>query len=479
MVFAVTSAFAACSFDPKGLPMASDGDSGATDAPSSTDGQASTDADPTQPDADPNVDADIVSPTDAMPDAEICLSECLVNDQFRDCGNGGIIIDCPLGCGGGTPHCFQLDPSNGADESHLLGVTSGLLVAANQSGIIDSDTGQIDIDSTPERVAGTGVFNGMGFYTLSPTTAVLAVDSVTFETNSYVRVDGTRSLIILSRGDIVLGGFIDIAGGCVPAIDGVDCARSGGGTGATNLVASSGCGPGGDGFGGSGPEAGGGGGALGQAGARGGNGDATHTGGAGGTTAGCPGASLIPLVGGSGGGVGGSGSAGAGGFGGGGGGALQLSSYTSIDVVGTLLPNEESSIWAGGAGGGGAVGGNGGGGGGGGGALLLEAPAITISHALIGANGGGGGGGDNGADGTSGQLSTGQAPGGAGAAPSNGGGDGGSAAGAPTIGGEPIDGGGGGGGGAGLIRLNVPVSGLTIGSSTISPLHTRADPVVL
>lgn len=455
-----------CSFDTGGLPGAGDDGGGAR-----PDATGSIDADPNAPDADPNApDAEPSTPDAAAPiDAEVCVTECVTNDTYRDCDAGGTIVDCPLGCGGGTPHCFELDPSNGADIDDLDGVTAGLEIAGDEIATINSDSGQIDIDLVPERIAGTGVISGIGFYVLSNSVSVVAVDFVNMESESYLRVSGTRSLIILSRGDMDIAGFIDIAGGCIFTED-VDCAGPGGGAGANGGIPATGCGAGGNGDGGMGPEAGGGGGAMGENGARGGDGNGGNPGGTAGSAAGCPGASLEPLVGGSGGGTGG---AGAGGRGGGGGGALQLSSYTSIDIIGTV--QEQAAIWAGGAGGGGAFSTNGGGGGGAGGAILLEAPEVTISNALIGANGGGGGGGVDGENGGPGGLSADRALGGAGAGASDGG-LGGADNGAPTTGEEDIDGAGGGGGGRGRVRFNVPQAGLMTGGSTISPDPSQADP---
>lgn len=139
-----------------------------------------------------------------------------------------------------------------------------------------------------------------------------------------------------------------------------------------------------------------------------------------------------------------------------GGGAIQISSGTSILVVGVGI------ITA--SGGGGSYGG-----GGSGGAILLEAPTITIEGNVT-ANGGGGGvyssvgsvAGQNGQ--ANGQPAAGATPGSGASPPLGGAGSAGAMSGgsAATFGDASVDVGGG-GGGAGWIRLNT-----TSGSATVS-----------
>ncbi len=476
-----------CVFDQGGVGAAGDRDAATNDG-GNTDGRAVADGGD-DIDAGGATDARLVADAsgavdarandDATPsDAGICVTECVSSTQLRDCTQGGSIIDCPLGCGGGTidPHCQEIVPSNGATAADLAGVSSGLTLAANEVGVINTDTGEITIDGSPVRAAGAGLVGGIGYRKVSATIAVVAVKSLTMHPASYLRPSGARALILLSEGDVsITAALIDIAGGC-RGTDQVTCGGPGGGAGAggTLLGAAAGCGPGGNGTGGpSGPESGGGGGAMGVSGGDGGdgNGSGTRPGGAGGVTTICPGASLVPLAGGSGGGRGG-GTSQIGGAGGGGAGALQITSFTRIILA--SASSVGAVIWAGGAGGAGTDA-NGGGGGGSGGAILLEAPAIEVTASNLAANGGGGGDGKSGANGKFGTIDTTPAAGGTGDKP---GGAGGARNSAAQPGTGPTDDAGGGGAGVGRIRLNVPAAALTLSGETISPAHTRADPAV-
>ncbi len=447
----------ACSFDTTGINGDRDGANPVIDA-AVFDG------------ASPVIDAD------PGPDQDSCVDECLTGTVLHDCDTGEDVT-CDLGCyDSGTPHCGQLVPSNGASANQLSGVSQGLHIGADAKADIDSDDGTIEIDGDTIREAGVGVGpSGIGYFTLDDSRiAVLAVADFTMADGSYLEIHGARGLIILSDGEVVIEGFIDIAGGCPDDLANVSCAGPGGGQGAVFEVhAAGGCGPGGDGWGGSGvPDAGGGGGALGKNGAKGGDASDASLGGSAGLASGCPGATAVPLRGGSGGGTGHESGTGAGG---GGGGALQITSLTSISILGS-----GAAIWAGGAGGGGTEDTHGGGGGGAGGAILLEAPAITLQDGGLAANGGGGGSGNGGSAGEYGLLETAAAQGGAnpGSDTSGDGGAGGARYADAQPGDGPIDGAGGGGGGGGIIRFNVPAAELTVDSVIISPEESRGDLVV-
>lgn len=219
---------------------------------------------------------------------------------------------------------------------------------------------------------------------------VLRASDVAIGPSARLDVTGAHPFVILAGGTVTVEGILDAsARGETPG--------PGGGLGGAPGRDGRGVGVGG-GAGGRGTDpwdAGGGGAGMCGPGGRGGNCESGYNGGAGG-----PGVALAswlagPLQGGSGGGAGGirhrmDGSAYVypnAGRGGGGGGAVQISAL-QIVVSGSILVT-------GGGGGGGAGGGNDGGGGGGagsGGALLLEAGAVSLGDARIGALGGGGGG---------------------------------------------------------------------------------------
>ncbi len=457
-VMVAVLALSACQFDQGGLGFgADDGGTNGADARRPGDGGATVNAGGA--DARPGPDAN-----------GTCTSACVNATQFRDCSQGGAVIDCPLGCGGGVadPHCQEMVPSNGVTRADLSGVTKGLVVPKNKTGFVNVDTGEIIVNGNTVRDAGNGIDAGIGYFQRGGL-AVFALSSVSLGEGSSVRLSGNRPVILLSDGDVSIdGGTLDLTGGCFNSTE-TTCGGAGGGNGAFGTFGASGCGPGGNGTGGNnGPEAGGGGGGMGAVGAKGGDGDGTRPGGSGGIITSCPGPTLVPLGGGSGGGRGGGGDQ-LGGNGGGGGGGVQISSFTSISL--TKAGPKRGAIDAGGSGGSGNDG-NGGGGAGSGGGILLEAPSITVSNATLAANGGGGGDGGGGTDGESGTLTTQPAAGGTGGNP---GGDGGALNDAAQPGTGPTDGGGGGGAGVGIIRLNVPASGLSLSGEIISPAHTRGD----
>lgn len=374
---------AGCTFDPSGVVVSDD--------------PALLDAGPLQGDA-----------RLLLPDGGACVPGC-DGDQLRTCEPEERLTPCPLGCDAEAGACLaRLTPSNGAGIAHPLDVTAALVIPAGTRGIIDTDTGAIEVNGESRRPAETNsIANGIGFYLISNQLAVVSATGFAVEAGATLEASGERGLIILSTGDALIQGVIDVSAGCDDQ-DFVHCAGPGGGAGVTtNAGTPGGCAPGGNG--------------------------------------------------------------------GGGGGAIQITSFTRIAITGEA-GGPPVGIRASGAGGRGGESSDGGGGAGAGGAILLEAPRIELRDAVLAANGGAGGGG-GGAEltdrGESGPFGDAQAQGGG--SGDRRGGNGASLQGPATDGAGGGDNTGGGGGGAGIIRLNVPGSGLIIQDTTISPAHTRGD----
>jgi hypothetical protein len=253
---------------------------------------------------------------------------------------------------------------------------------------------------------------------------VFSGKNIVLENTVRVIVEGQRPLVLLTPGNVQLGGRLQAVADEVYAERG-----NAGGFSSVKGEQVKGQGPGGGG--GTSPEAGGG-----SYCGKGGKGGSA-TGAAGGVVYGAE--ELVPLLGGSSGGNGA-----LGGSGGAGGGAIQ------IVAGGKLAISATGVIHVGGAGGG-----WNGGGGGSGGAILLEASELDIAGTLA-ANGGGGGEGDGvaGKSGLNASPDAIAAPGGAtGTAELTDDGGSGSAAGdVDGSSGSSVSGGG--GGGAGRIRLN-------------------------
>jgi hypothetical protein len=458
-----------CSFDRNGVAPI-DGGGGVPDAPSA--------------DAGPDASTIDAGPPDATP----CVPACTDPTHLDTCAVGQPPTECLLGCqvvDAAGDHCRVLDPSNGISVDQLNGVTAALVVPPDTVFVASTDSGEIRHGATIVRAAGPNVVSGIGFYIVGGE-GIFAVKSLEVGNKGTLVGVGGNALGLLSAGDVVVHGIIDVSAGCRDAngaaTDDVSCGGPGGGDGATSQPSiASGCAPGADGASntGPGPETGGGGGGFQDNGAPGGN--ATPTaGGAGGVTGpSCSPEALAPMKGGSGGGQGGGEMALFGGQGGGGGGGVQISSLTQITIekdsgdVGMILA----------AGGGGAGGGAsfGGGGGGSGGAILIEAPRVVVSGAVVAANGGGGGQGNGVVAGQNGTASKDAAKGGGGTADGHGGNGGAlsSPMGKPSPGfGNLIgsfDGTGGGGGAVGRIRINA-VDAPTTGTFVISPAASSAVP---
>ena len=423
------------------------------------------------------------APAVETPDAGVaCVPGC-EGDSVRTCEPGETLTPCLFGCNPAGPACRTIAPSNGADAAHLQDVTASVVIPAGTQGLFDTDTGTIMVNGASVRDDSAGVSAGIGFYRLSETISVFAVQALAVEPGGILRATGGRPLLILSAGDARIEGVVDVSGGCA---DGTarHCGGPGGGDGSTtDDDPAEGCAPGGNGTGGildgfSNPdETGGGGGGMGTDGARGGTGG-DRNGGAAGVVTGsdCPGPALEPLRGGSGGGAGGLDDNG--GDGGGGGGAVQITSFTRIIIAGRSGA-APSGILAAGAGGRGGQSNDGGGGGGAGGAILLEAPAIELNMAVLAAGGGGGGGGGdkpNTNRGENGPFGEGQALGGG--SGNSRGGLGASRLGPAAAGAGGGDNTGGGGGGVGIIRFSVPAADLVIENTVISPAPTQGNPRV-
>jgi hypothetical protein len=426
------------------------------------------------------------SRADAAPaDADVCVPGCN-GDGIRSCIPVDVVTPCALGCEPGASACREIVPSNGAERSQLENVTAELRVPTGTIMHIDTTDGTITdlTNDTIVRPPGEGVENGIGFYPFENGISVFAVESLAIERDSALLAEGNNALLLLSDDDATIEGLLNVSACCegddlTDKVTADRLAGPGGGNGAVaGMVAARGCAPGADGNGVEvdlGDETGGGGGGLGSDGAPGGVGGDGTAPGAGGdaSSAGCPGASLVPLRGGSGGGAGGIG-AGAG-RGGGGGGAVQITSFTRINVLGS--PGQFiQGIGANGGGGGPGVDTTGGGGGGSGGAILLEAPEIVVEYVVFAANGGGGGGSGDTVEARAGQMGRFDSTQAAGGLGPRAGGRGGASNGGATIGGGGADGTGGGGGGVGIIRFNVPEANLEVNASTISPTFTRGDP---
>jgi hypothetical protein len=484
-VRAVLAGLAACTFSPGGGRPAVDDASVSVDA---SDGDGAV-----------TIDAAIDAPGTS---ADACTAVC-VGDDVMSCG--AVVEACAAGCSTtGGAHCKQLVPSNGvtiADD--LTGADVDLVLMADRLYTFDTDTGEIrhyplDGSGGGAQVRAGGV-SGLDPVSLirwrvvaqpappasrpPPALAIFGVRSLSIPENSVLRPIGTRAAVLVARGTIQVAGEIDVGGGRLQSAQGGVSRTTpgpGGGQGAFDAAvanAAQGCAPGGNGSrvtlaGNQQRDTGGGGGGLGTAGGKGGPAQAQGVDGGGAIVAAgllatvCAQTNLVPLRGGSGGGC--SRDAGGGDVtrGGGGGGALQLTSFTAIEI-------QDGSLYAGGAGGLGdgeaaGSGADGGGAGGSGGSILLEAPSITVMAGSITATGGGGGAGHD--DATAGQNGqrTGDAaqPSGNGGRGATGGGVGESLA---LDGTGDLDGTGGGGGGAGLVHLRSVRAAAVSGGPILRP----------
>lgn len=437
-----------------------------------------------------NPDGEVVG--DCTPgDAPVCDSGTLL-----ECNADGELLQfaCALGCTStGEAHCsFAVPRAPVTSDAIGLGVGS-IDTESSGSLVFDTDSGQVSQANGGAiiRSAGAGLdaSSGIHFEIVSqangPEIGVFTVASLLVQAEDSLRGQGASAFAIVSAGDVVVNGIIDVDGGATACqSDSDSCAGPGGGDGGAGS-GGNGQGPG-AGQGGSDPgdggESGGGGGGFATAGARGGNGLSQTTflvradGGAGGSVVDSE--LLVPLRGGGGGGGGAregtnfvecNGSR-DGGLGGGGGGALQLFSRTRIEIAND---GAECGISASGGGGGGAGCGAGGGGAGSGGALLLEAPIVDLAASCyLVANGGAGSGGHQSDTAEGGRVSA-AAKASTGnfftSFPSGHGGDGCYLGTPPEAGGDSAYQAGGGGGGDGRIRLHTAQSSEFTFAGTIAP----------
>jgi len=393
------------------------------------------------------------SPGQLLPDGGVLLSDggVLLSDgavvsgpgQGDAGGDGG---GSDSGDGGGTGN-FPYAVSN---------VDPGDYTYAGDPSI---DCGPVTFDTdalTPSEWCGVAIAPVVAMQVDGPEVVVVPLAGLTVEDMNTLKFTGSRPVVLLVDGDVVIDGMLDVSadatvpgpGGDDPLEDSHDCALGTGEVGETDRGGNNGAG-------------GGGGGGFGQPGAAGSAGRAGGDGGAGGAAEGTD--SLSPLRAGCAGGRGGNGWTSVDDlrWGGAGGGAIQISAAGDLTVGATGV------IDAGGGGGSTSTGGeDGGGGGGSGGGILLQAVTLAVTGAVV-ANGGGGAEGMD-TDSGNGSATPGQdgrpddiAALGGSSAPTELGGHGGNgglpSGAAPTAGmtnySNNGDGGGGGGGGAGRVVL--------------------------
>ncbi|MBN2496832.1 MAG: hypothetical protein JXR96_19735 [Deltaproteobacteria bacterium] len=300
---------------------------------------------------------------------------------------------CPLGCDEAARVCHVA--SNSLSALFEQPTANLDLSGAESPVVIDADSGEIRTPSRVLRAGGAGqdAASGIGFAIVpqqgGPNLGVLTVESFFLPAGCALEVVGTNAFGLVSRGDLILEGVLDVGARGMRAgpggYDGGEPGSSGhgpcaGALGQGSLVCPDLCASGGGGAGGSFP--GGDGGPVNWE-----PGPVFFDGAAGGGF--CE-ASFEPIVGGS------SGAGGAfpgdcdcsPGEGGGGGGAVQIVSATRVSI------GAQGGIRAPGDGGGTTVNG-GGAGGGAGGTILIETLAFSLADGgFLAANGGGGGAGD-------------------------------------------------------------------------------------
>lgn len=354
-------------------------------------------------------------------------------EELPDRGPGTPSAPAPSGEQQATPAA----PAPGAGTECGFAPANGIGCESGPSAELGAECEAFEIDTTSGKFAcgiaapSKLIDQGPG----NPKIRVFYVNGLRIGRDSKVRVTGANALAIVSRGDVVIEGILDLSAENRECNGGPGGYRGGEGA---NAKGANGFGLGG-GVGGVYP-AGASGGSFGGLGGAGGSdvGSSAVSGSAAGVKYGN--AELVPLMGGSGGG-------GDQHCGGGGGGAIQIASSTSILIV------AGGGINAGGASSRGYYGG-----GGSGGAILVEAPKVNVQGTLA-ANGGGGG------YGCAGELASTPACGGT----SYEGGVGSSAIdgnGAPGADGDSY--GGGGGGGAGRIRIVTHAESAQV-PGTVSP----------
>ncbi|MEO6953741.1 MAG: hypothetical protein ABI321_18210 [Polyangia bacterium] len=383
---------------------------------------------------------------------------------------------CTDGCSiEGTPHCKQFDPGGVAEASdYQQGGLVDVVIPEDATAVFNTDTGQINI---PSRAGGAGLIGGIAFrQATQPNTTVsvgiFSMKSLTLSANAVIDVVGSRPLSIVTSGDIVISGTIDVLGSCQagsPIAGGYaggapkqDGGNPGGGMGGGRPGLHPNFGAGG-----------GGGGGYGEIGGDGATTSVNATsGGPGGVRFGDLSGNDPVLLGGSGGASGAGGVASNGGAGGSGGGAVQLASNGGITLGSSAIIQASGCHGSPGEGIPTA-----GGGGGSGGSVLVEARTLQVnSGAIIAANGGAGAGGGAGDVGEDGHDDADQAEGGAGGTGVSLGTMGGNGGHTGSLAGDPgvvptaaNTQGGGGGGGVGRIALKSKTGTVAMSGAILSP----------
>ena len=293
---------------------------------------------------------------------DACPENACAGDLLVGCGSS---VTCANGCGGETPHCLQLAPSNGLTVEMLVGATADVTLDKLN---FDADDGSIRMMNIDIRDAGAGVKAGIRWEIVNGV-SVWTANTWSLTGGYEWSFSGPRPAALFASSTITIAGTIS-------GLNAVGSLGVLGGASTNASTAAGGC----NGRAGRSLDANhaeGGGGAGGGDNTKGGNGGTSNQGGTltgiGGMCATRP--TTIPLVAGNAGGASGSAP------GGGGGGAFALVAMDSVTIT--------TSLSVSGAGGSNA-GSNGGGGGGSGGAIFVEAPTVSISGQLT-ANGGGGG----------------------------------------------------------------------------------------
>jgi hypothetical protein len=371
-------------------------------------------------------EVDAATNCDPQGSANHCSTDQASVLECRPDGSGFLSVSCSHGCGVvlGVAGCLDLEPSGVAAAADYRVANANPTITSNV--VFNTDDGSITGGLV--RPAGTGIKNGISYRQANQGSGVVSVGifgfaGLTVGAGVVVRAHGSSALAVVSSGDVLIAGTLDLQDDCLPgtpAAGGGAPGTSGGGAGAPGAKSSGGGG--------------------------GGHGDVGGAGGASSVAGGSAGAPFGPLEanplvlqGGGGGGAGGSGGAG-----GNGGGAVQLASNGKLTLTGV--------VHAGGCGGlGGGAGGSGGGGGAGGAILFEAAEVVLAASSVVAANGGGGGAGGSNSAGAKATATTTAATGGAGATPGGSGGAKGSTSGKTAPPGSKLSGGG--GGAAGRIAI--------------------------
>jgi len=221
------------------------------DAGSDEDAGAGEDAGPGEDDAGPDEDAGAMDagavdagavdaggmdagPVDAgygdagpLGDAGPCTppgSQICYRGRLLECTTAGytLVEDCRLGCTStsGSARCRMVEASHVMDRTALFRGSAPIDVAAGESVVLDTDTGEIYEASTGTtiRSAGTGgdssgivwrVQRQGGGY---PELSIFATSRLTIEDGGRLTAQGARSLVLLSIEAVRIDGALDVGG---------------------------------------------------------------------------------------------------------------------------------------------------------------------------------------------------------------------------------------------------------------------------